>query len=121
MPTVVHFEIPADDTDRAKNFYSKLFGWKFEQAPVPGMEYLMITTTGEKAVNGGLMKRQNPQQSITNYIDVSSVDDSAAQVLELGGKVVVPKTAVPGMGYFVVCLDTENNTFGIWQDDKDAK
>lgn len=67
------------------------------------------------------MKRQNPQQPITAYIDVSSIDEYAVKVENLGGKVVVPKSAVPGVGYFAVCLDTENNSFAIWENDKNAK
>jgi predicted enzyme related to lactoylglutathione lyase len=119
MPTIVHFEIPADDPERAKKFYTDLFGWKIEKTPE--MDYWMITTSGEKQVDGGMMKRQDPQQQITNYIDVSSIDEHAAKVEKLGGKVVVPKAPVPGFGYFAVCLDTENNAFALWQSDKNAK
>lgn len=90
-----------------------------------GMEYWTVTTTddkGNKAIGGGLMKRQNPQQQgITNYIDVRSVDEYATKVERLGGRVVIPKMPVKGMGYFAVCLDTENNTFGIWETNSDAK
>jgi hypothetical protein len=123
MPTICHFEIPAEDIERAKKFYTELFGWKIEKYPVP-MEYWMITTTnekGEKAIDGGMMKRQNPQQPIAVYIDVPSVDEYTAKVENLGGKVVLLKTAVPGVGYFAVCLDTENNCFAIWENDKNAK
>lgn len=83
MPTIVHFEIPADDIDRAKKFYIDLFGWNIEKWPgsenlLGGPEYLMITTMdyrGNKALTGGMMKRQMPeQQGITNYVDVKSVD-----------------------------------------------
>ena len=123
MPTIVHFEIPADDVPRAKTFYTDLFGWKIE--PAGGtMEYWMIQTTdekGEPGVGGGMMARQQPQQAITNYVDVASVDQYAAKVEQLGGQVVVPKTAVPTFGYFAVCLDTENNAFAIWEGDKEAK
>jgi len=119
MSTIVHFEIPADDPNRAKKFYTALFGWKIEH--VPEMEYWMISTSGEKAVDGGMMKRQHPQQQITDYIDVPSIDEYAVKVEKLGGKIVVPKMAVPTMGYFVVCLDTENNVFAIWENNKNAK
>ena len=120
MPTIVHFEVPADDVERSRKFYSDLFGWKMERWPgmESGMEYWIINTTdneGSKAVGGGMMKRQNPQQGITNFIDVTSVDEYSAKVQSLGGKIVAPKQAVPTMGYFAVCLDTENNTFGIWE------
>jgi hypothetical protein len=66
----MHFEIPADNIERAKSFYSKLFGWEIKE--IPGMDYWMITTSGEKPVGGGMMKRQNPGQPIVNYIDVPS-------------------------------------------------
>jgi len=130
MPTLVHFEIPSDDLQRSEKFYGDLFGWKFEKWSGPeslpeGMEYLVITTTddkGNKSIGGGMMKRQNPQQQgMTNYIGVESVDEHSARVAQLGGKVIIPKKPVPGMGYFAVCLDTENNTFGIWQTDSSAK
>jgi hypothetical protein len=89
------------------------------------MEYLIITTTdhkGNKSIGGGMMKRQNSQQQgMTNYIDVKSVDEHSDRVMQLGGKVVIPKKPIAGMGYFAVCLDTENNTFGIWETDPNAK
>ena len=126
MPTIVHFEVPADDVERSRKFYSDLFGWKIEKWPgmESGMEYWTINTTdneGGKAVGGGMMKRQNPQQGITNFIDVTSVDEYSAKVQSLGGKIVAPKQAVPTMGFFAVCLDTENNTFGIWETNPNAK
>lgn len=123
MPTIVHFEIPADDIDRAKKFYIDLFGWNIEKWP--GSEYLMITTMdyrGNKALTGGMMKRQMPeQQGITNYVDVKSVDEYSARVAQLGGQVKMPKTAVPGLGYFAICIDTANNGFAIWETDSTAK
>jgi len=119
MPTIVHFEIPADDVERARKFYTDLFGWRIEKAE--GMDYWLITTSGEKTVDGGMMKRQDPKQPITNYIDVPSIDEYTARVEKLGGKIVVPKAAVPNYGYFAVCLDTEDNTFALWQSDKNAK
>ena len=87
------------------------------------MEYWMMTTTdeGNKALGVGMMKRQMPEQQITSYIDVKSVDEYSSKVEKLGGKVVAPKHAVPGMGYFALCLDTENNSFAIWESNESAK
>jgi predicted enzyme related to lactoylglutathione lyase len=123
MPSIVHFEIPADDISRAKTFYSNLFGWKIEpmqgMGTEMGMEYLIIDTFG--APGGGMMKKMRPDHQITNYIGVPSVDEYAAKVEKLGGKIIAPKMAVPAMGYFVVCMDTENNIFGIWETDPKAK
>ena len=133
MPIIVHFQIPADDIERSRKFYNDLFGWKFEKFPPrPGseampeeMEYWLISTVhnkGNKAVGGGMMKRQLPQQQgITNYFDVKSVQEYSAKVEKLGGKVITPKTPIPGMGYFAVCTDTENNGFGIFESDETAK
>lgn len=122
MPKIVHFEVPADDMDRAKNFYESLFGWKIQPFQ-EGADYWLISTSEEQAedqIGGGLMPRQNPNQTIVQYIDVASVDEYMKKVSELNGKVVVPKMPVPGMGYFAVCLDTEGNSFGIWETDPEA-
>jgi predicted enzyme related to lactoylglutathione lyase len=131
MPTIVHFDIPADDVGRSRKFYTDLFGWKIEKWPgtegggsSSNTEYWMVTTTddkGNKTLGGGMMKRQDPQQQITNFIDVKSVDEYSSKVQKLGGKVVVSKKAVPRMGYFALCLDTENNSFAIWESNESAK
>ncbi|HEX3627299.1 MAG TPA: VOC family protein [Verrucomicrobiae bacterium] len=124
--SIVWFDVPADDTDRAKKFYKSLFGWKI--APFPGMTtpdghpYLHIDTGGPDASpDGAVMSRMHPEQSITNYISVPSVARSMAKVQSLGGSICKEKTAVPGMGYFAICKDTENNTFAIWEMDPKAK
>lgn len=118
---IVWFEIPADKPERAKKFYGKLFGWKIN--PFPTMpDYSHIDTGGpDTSPDGGLMKRMHPGQSITNYILVPSVTRFMAKVKKLGGDNCKPKTAVPGMGYFAICQDTENNTFAIWEMNPKAK
>jgi len=118
---IIWFEIPADNPERARKFYGGLFGWKIE--PFPGMEaYWHIDTGGgDDTPDGGLMTRQHPQQPITNYINVASVTRSAARVVKLGGKICKPKTAVPKMGYFAVCRDTEDNEFALWEINMNAK
>ena len=128
MPTIVYFQIPSDDIERSKKFYSQLFGWKIDKSPESntpeGMENWTVTTTddkGNQALGGGMSKRQMPQQQITNFIDVKSVDEYSSKVEKIGGKVVVSKKAVPGMGYFAVCLDTENNAFAIWESSESAR
>ena len=118
---IVWFEIPADNPERAKKFYSALFGWKIEK--FSGMtDYWHIDTGGsDDTPDGGLMARKHPEQPITNYINVASVTKFMAKVEKLGGKVCVPKTAVPQMGYFAVCTGTENNTFALWERSQSAK
>ncbi|HEV2329577.1 MAG TPA: VOC family protein [Verrucomicrobiae bacterium] len=124
--SIVWFEIPADDTGRAKKFYASLFGWKI--APFPGMtapeaqNYLHVDTGGANdSPDGGIMSRMHPEQGITSYISVPSVTRYMAKVKKLGGEICKEKTAVPGMGYFAICKDTENNTFAIWEMNKKAK
>jgi len=89
------------------------------------MEYYVITTTddkGNKAIGGGMIKKQNPQhQGLSVIIDVKSIEEHSTKVEKLGGKIMLQKTAVPGMGYFAICSDTENNTFAIWETDSTAK
>jgi predicted enzyme related to lactoylglutathione lyase len=113
--SLVWFEIPADDLKRAQKFYSKLFGWKIEA--FPGMpDYWHIDTGGDDASpDGGMTKRHYPDEPVTNYVLVASVEKSAAQVKKLGGKITKPKTEVPGMGFFVICEDTEGNAFALWE------
>ena len=119
--SIVWFEIPADDPERAKKFYGSLFGWKIEKFGGAD-DYWHIDTGGsDDSPDGGMMPRQSPQQSITNYINVASVNKAAAKVQKLGGKICMPKTAVPEMGYFVVCQDTENNMFALWEINRNAK
>ena len=123
MSTIIHFDVAADNSDRAKKFYEGLFDWKMENPPEMTDYYLIETKdlNGERGVGGGLGKRGDPGQRITSYIGVSSVDEYAAKVEKLGGKVVQPKMTVLGWGYLAVCLDTEDNMFGLWQEDKNAK
>jgi predicted enzyme related to lactoylglutathione lyase len=129
MPTIVHFEIPSDNIERSKKFYSELFGWNIEKVPADqlpeGAEAWRINTKdheGSNGVNGGIHKRMSPEkQGITNFVDVKSVDEYSDKVKQFGGAVQVPKMALPKMGYMAVCSDTENNTFGLWQSDTSAK
>jgi predicted enzyme related to lactoylglutathione lyase len=87
--------------------------------------YWVITTTDDKenkaTVGGGMMKRQMPEHHISNYIGVDSVDEYSSTVEGRGGKVFASKHVVPGMRYFALCSDTENNVFAIWESDENAK
>ena len=122
MATIVHFDIPVDNIERAKDFYEAIFHWKIEK--VPGeMPYYLIETTdlnGQKSVGGGMAQREKAGQQITNFIGVSSIDEYVDKIEDYGGKVAEPKTPIVGWGYLAVCLDTESNTFGLWEDDPDA-
>jgi predicted enzyme related to lactoylglutathione lyase len=127
MPRVVHFEIHAGNPERAINFYQKVFGWTFQKWEGP-MPYWMVITgpADQPGINGGLLPRQGELdgQAVIAYVctvDVASVDASIATVEASGGTVVLPKMAVPGVGWLVYCKDTEGNIFGMMQADSEAK
>ena len=118
---IIWFEIPADNPERAKAFYSNLFGWKINPFPGGG-DYWHIDTGGaDDTPDGALKGRRHPGEPIVNYVSVDSVAEFSKKIEKLGGKICMPKTAVPQMGYFAVCQDTEGNAFGIWQGDANAK
>jgi len=121
LPKVVHFEINADDIERAKGFYEKAFDWKIEKWE--GGEYWVIDAgeEGEEGINGGLQKREEPADQVFNYISVSSVEDAKSRVEKFGGTIVSPQITVPGVGYFYMFNDTEGNKLGIMQEDENAK
>lgn len=134
MPTIVHFEIPSDNLERTKKFYTDLFGWKIEKMPgTDQREYwTFATTTNDKGgsnngdgeqrtVSGGMLERQMPQEPIMIYIGVDSVTEYSNKVERLGGKVIKQKTEVPGYGWFAICTDTENNGFALWEANTNTK
>lgn len=113
--TVCHFEIPADNVEALQEFYGKLFGWTFEKMPGP-IDYRVIQTASQE-VEGGLMARVHPQQTIVNYVRVESLEVSTQTAADLGAQVVMPKTPVPGHGWFAVLVDPQGNPIGLWEDD----
>jgi len=121
MPRVVHFEINADDPARAVKFYEAVFGWKISKWEGP-IDYWLITAgeEDEPGIDGAIMARME-QETTINTIDVPSVDEFVSKIAGAGGKVVVPKTAIPGVGYHSYCADTEGNLFGIMEADTSAQ
>jgi len=121
MPSIEHFEIPAEDMVRARRFYQGLFDWRFED--YPGGQYSLIRTEGlqgQPGVGGGLCARQQADQPVIDYINVDCLDEYVARVEALGGTIATPKTAVPGVGWRCWFRDPEGNTLGLWQDDPRA-
>jgi hypothetical protein len=122
MPRVIHFEIGADDPERAVKFYETVFDWKIEKWAGPS-DYWLISTGPESApgIDGGLGKRDKDHQGTENTIGVDSVDETVAKIEANGGKVVIEKHAVPGVGWLAYCEDSEGNRFGLMQSDTEAK
>src|SRR5947209_4156748 len=120
-----YFEIQANDVKRAVRFYQAIFGWKFTRADGLPIEYWRIET---ESVRGGLRQRPAPgpatgqgANAFVCSMDVADFDAMAKTITDAGGKIALPKFAVPGVcwqGYFI---DTEGNTFGIFQPDAAAR
>ena len=123
MDKVVHFEIPYDDLERAKKFYSATFGWKINT--MPEMHYNIVHTTevDEKqmpkekgAINGGMYKRDSESCSTpVLVINVKNIDESLKKAEKMGAKIFKNKVSVGGMGLYAQVKDTEGNIIGIWQ------
>ena len=123
MDSVVHFEIPAKDVKRASAFYTKAFGWTFNQ--FPGFEYWSIgTTMSDKngmptspgAINGGMVKKgQMAPDQVVVTVHVKDIDSALDNIKKLGGKQVGQKMPVGDMGFSAYFSDTEGNVIGLWQ------
>lgn len=124
MNGIVHFEIPADDIERAKAFYTKAFGWQIKTDKMPdGADYNAAITTptgvdltpkkpGE--INGALIQRDEKLKAPLITVGVDSVEEAIKKVTDAGGKVVLPRNEVPGMGEYAYVADPEGNTIGLW-------
>jgi predicted enzyme related to lactoylglutathione lyase len=125
MRKVVHFEIPADDVERAKGFYGSVFGWQLQTMSMGGGEYTIVMTTpvDEQSqqptepggINGGMMQRTPGLSSPIITIDVEEIDQALKEVEAEGGSTVTPRTPIPGMGAFAYFKDPEGNIMGLWE------
>ena len=122
MARPVHFEIPAENPERAMQFYANVFGWKFQKWDGP-MDYWVISTgdKSEPGIDGGLMPRRDPAQPCVNTVSVLNLDESLRTVESSGGRCVLPKMPIPGVGWLAYCKDTEGHIFGMMQPDPGAR
>jgi len=121
MPRVIHFEIPADDTERAVKFYRDVFGWKIDKWEGPA-DYWLVTTgeESEAGIDGAIFRREREDAAVTT-VSVPDVEEYVKKAEAAGGKVVMPRVAIPAVGWFAKVADTEGNIFGIMQEDPQAK
>jgi predicted enzyme related to lactoylglutathione lyase len=120
---VVHFEIPADDLDRAREFYRSAFGW--DLSAVPGMDYTLVQSTPTDdetgmpkepgSINGGMFQREEPLTAPVIVIDVDDIDKALETIGGLGGTMAVPRQPVGDMGFAAYFTDPEGNLIGLWQ------
>ena len=107
-----HIEIPFDEQERAKRFYSGVSGWEFRDAQ--GFEGYPLPTAGPGQLGGGMGQRgQMAGQTVRNSLSVAEIDASIAKVRALGGTVTEDKTEIPRMGWFAVGADSEGNTLAL--------
>ncbi len=111
-----HVEIPSTDNEASKRFYGGLFGWKFQDVPMGEGTYTLYFT-GQGGIGGGIWNPPQgmPRQTI-NYVAVDEIEPIVAQVEEHGGKVLLPKQEVQGVGWLSLIADPDGNVFGIWKD-----
>jgi predicted enzyme related to lactoylglutathione lyase len=126
MDQVVHFHLPVNDMERAKKFYTNIFGWHIKEIKEHKNYQLAETVATDKndipvepgAINGALYMRETSDEYPEITIEVSSIEDYLKKIVESGGKVVTPKTPVKDFGYYAEIGDTENNVIGLWEEAK---
>jgi hypothetical protein len=125
MPNIAYFEIPADNVDRAKHFYKNLLGWKIEPIRTPTLDLKSTEAMGYQemtlgdptlgTINMGGLYRRVKGETIRNYVQVDDIDTVLTNVEKLGGKILIPKFMMKGVGLPSVIRDTEGNDIGIWE------
>lgn len=118
---VVHFEIPHDDGDRARDFYAKAFGWQL--MPMPEMDYTIVMTgpSGDEGpteigfINGGMGPRGGAFTGPNVVIDVDNIEDALQAITDAGGTTIEGRMPVGDMGFAAYFQDTEGNTLGLWE------
>jgi len=121
MSRPVHFDVAAKEPQKFADFYTKVFGWKFQGWGGP-MEYLLIETgpEGTPGINGGLSKGE-PSDKVVLTLSTRDLDAGLKLVEQNGGKVIQPRSAIPGVGWYAAFKDPTGNAFGLMQDDPSAK
>jgi len=112
---VVHWELWSKNPDKVSSFYKKVFDWSIRA--IPEMKYTLVETGGEGGINGGIMTPQEGEWpgNMAFYIDVDDLDAYAAKIKQAGGKMIVEKMEVPGIGQFSLFQDPDNRVLGMWK------
>ena len=118
---IVHYELPAKNPAKLSKFYANVLGWAFKDSGMVDMKYWTIkTSSSQKMGFGGMYKKTMSQQVPTSYVSVANIDATVKKIQKSGGKVLVPKQAIPKMGWSVVARDPEGNALGLFQMDVKA-
>lgn len=121
MGRVTHFEITADQPERAVEFYKRVFGWDIDRWEGPQPYWLVSGKPSERGIDGAIMQRHASGQNVICTMDVASWDEAAEAIKAAGGQVITEKDLIPGVGIFAYCEDTEGNLFGIMEIDPNRK
>ena len=117
---VAHFEIPSEDPEANMKFFKEAFDWKFEQS---GNETYWFATTGDEqspGINGAIMKKVDPKQQVANTIYVPDIAEAIRKIVDAGGSMVIPKKAVPYIGWLAYFTDPDGNIHGVMEEDTKA-
>lgn len=122
MPRVAHFEICADDVERAIAFYRHVFGWEIRPWDGPSEYWIVIAGDGAAGpgINGGILHRDNAYAGSVNLVDVPSLDHALLRVVEAGGRIIHSRSTIAGVGWVAYCRDSEGNAFGLIELDDSA-
>jgi predicted enzyme related to lactoylglutathione lyase len=121
MARVVHFEIHADDPERAAGFYRAVFGWEVKKWDGP-VDYWLVTTgpDSDPGIDGAILRRPGSSapadaavNAFVNTIGVDSIEEAEKAITEAGGEQVMPRDEIPGVGQLSYWKDTEGNVFGV--------
>lgn len=115
MPNnVAFFAVHADDLERARKFYERIFGWKFNPWGPPGFFLVKTGGDGEPGIDGAMHKRHEvvPGEMMRGFectIEVADIDATAKAVVAHGGTIIHPKFEIPGVGWILKFRDPEGN------------
>jgi len=124
MNRVTHFEIYTDDPQAVQPFYQDVFGWKFNKFEGGPIEYWLVTTGDDKepGINGGMTQpREGQSPGTLNTVAVKSLDQTTRKIEQRGGKICVPKMAIPNVGWLAYAADPAGNVLGVIEPDTNAK
>ncbi len=123
MGRVIHFEINAEDPEKASEFYSAIFDWTITKKENDPSNYWLIHTGRQdvKGINGGLKKRHQPKFGIIPTVGVDNLDEKLKKITAAGGSIVSPKAVLAHTGYIAYCSDPEGNVFALLQYSDEAK
>lgn len=110
---ITHIDIPVADMEKAKQFYSSLFGWQI--AEVPGYEGYPMWQAPNKISGGGLAPREDGFTQPRSYVEVDSIDETVATATAAGATVLMEKSPISETSWWAVIADPDGNAIGLYE------